>query len=169
MPPCRRGISTCRTILCLQSTTRHKSLDPIVASKIASELFRLTGGKVTIINGPGEKPEFDSLESRIPEKTIRSPAEFLEICHRSCTVVSVDSGLRHLAAFAKIPRIVIYGPTSPRICGSGMGEIPVLPEASCTECGNTEICTFFKPYSCLSETTGIIEKVTREWQMLHQK
>lgn len=164
---CLANRSPCRTLLSLQSTTRHKSLSRQTAAAVAAALSKVASRRLTIVNGPG--PPADGLED-FTTSTIRinSPEDFVQLARDHCCLVSVDSGLRHLAALLELPRIVAYGPTVPRICGSGFGELPVLPTTLCRSCGDPFSCVpSERPFECLGEAQDCSERIVGQWKTLH--
>lgn len=161
---CITRSSPCRTLLSFQATTRHKSLSGPTAMAVVEALTRGTSHRLTIVEGPGPPAgglaDFDTVP-------VRSPEEFIQLAGDHCCLVSVDSGLRHLASLVDLPRIVVYGPTLPRICGSGFGELPILPTARCRGCGDPFSCASEQPFICLEEPSQFTERIIAKWATIH--
>lgn len=128
---------------------------------------KLSGHPPFFIVGPGEAQDIPSLGYRV--EIISTPEDGVEVLGKACTLLSVDSGLRHLAALVEMPRIVIYGPTAPGICGSGPGEIPIVSFASCAPCGDPFVCFGTPKHICLGEIDMgfLIREVESAWFSLH--
>lgn len=166
---CLHGASDCRTLIALQSSTRHKSLGEETARRLISSVASLTRGRTVLVEGPG-RPSFDARLEPFELDVLRvtSPQGFLRAAESACCMVSVDSGLRHVASLSLLPRIVLYGPTDAAICGSGDGEVPVASAASCHGCGDPHVCVSLDKYSCLSASHTIVRSVEYQWNRLHQ-
>lgn len=164
---CLAGLSPCQTLLAFQSTTRHKSLSSRTANAVAHALLGATSHRLTIVDGPGSPAR--GLEDFRAVK-INTPDEFVQVARDHCCLVSVDSGLRHLAGLVDVPRIVVYGPTLPWICGSGVGEIPVLPTTQCRSCGDPHSCPANdQQFACLAEHADLSERIVARWTELHTR
>lgn len=166
---CLHGWSDCLTLVALQSSTRHKSLGGEATRELVSSMSRLTRGRAVLVEGPGRS----ALDAQTTPRDLRvlrigSPHDLLRVAESACCMVSVDSGLRHVASLAQLPRIILYGPTTPDICGSGDGEVPIPSSASCHACGNPHVCVASDKYSCLSAPQTVVRSVEYQWSKLHQ-
>ncbi|NVN49165.1 hypothetical protein HLY00_2049 [Mycolicibacterium hippocampi] len=155
----------CRPVLSLQSSTRHKALGANAVKRLVSQVSILASIKPLIVEGPG-RPTDGVRDLGVPIIEIASPEEFIAIAERRCCLVAVDNGLRHLASLIGIPRIVLYGPTSPGICGSGVGEVAVMSRAACAPCGDPHECQSDVRYCCLEDEVDYNE-LESAWAQLH--
>ncbi|NGX54965.1 MAG: ADP-heptose--LPS heptosyltransferase 2 [Chlamydiae bacterium] len=97
---------------------------------LASEGYEvvLTGGK-----GDRERlPPLPGVQNVAGELSLREVAELLK---SSSCVISVDTGIMHLAAVIGAPLIALHGPTSPDRWG-GIGEkvVAITPKLNCRPC-----------------------------------
>lgn len=155
----------CRPVLSLQSSTRHKVLGAEAVERLVRHVSTLASVEPLIVEGPG-RPTDGVRDLGVPVITVASPEEFIAIAERRCCLVAVDNGLRHLASLIGIPRIVLYGPTSPGICGSGVGEVAVMSRAVCAPCGDPHECQSDVRYHCLEDEVDYKE-LERAWAQLH--
>lgn len=143
-------------LLAFQSTTATKSLAEPLAVAVATFLNKRFDRQPHLIEGPGRPyaPSFlAQVESTVRITRIRDPARFADLARTARLLVSVDSGLRHVAALAGTPRVVIYGPTSPETCGSGDGEYAIAVPLPCAPCGALATCTNSIFAECMRDPT----------------
>lgn len=68
----------------------------------------------------------------LPKMTI---TEIAGVLYQAIGVVSVDTGLAHLAAALNVPNITLYGPTSPILAGTyGRQQFHLKSEMTCSPC-----------------------------------
>jgi heptosyltransferase-1 len=68
--------------------------------------------------------------------------EIASVLASAKAIVSVDTGLGHLAAALDVPTVSLYGPTDPELTGAlGRSQILLKTPFSCSPCFNRE-CTF---------------------------
>jgi heptosyltransferase-1 len=84
---------------------------------------RLThgGNSVTLPWGSvAEHERAQRIAARVPGAAVAARTELcgmIDLLARSAAVVSVDSGIAHLASALGVPTIALYGPTDPRLTG----------------------------------------------------
>ncbi len=159
---------TVTTLLSFQSSARHKTLGHSVVNALLQKLSN-ENKPFKMLLGPGEVDECRFLCEIAKKYSIdiyyaNNPNDLARIFLDRCVLISVDNGVRHLAGAYGIPRIVIYGPTSPTICGSG-DEVAVVSSTKCAPCGCVESCPFELLQNCLSDH-GIIDIVYEKWRWL---
>ena len=166
---CIHGTSDCLTLIALQSSTRHKSLGAETARLLINSVGRLTRGRTVLVEGPGRPTgNAHTWPCELDVLRVTSPYGIIRAAESACCMVSIDSGLRHVASLTLLPRIVLYGPTDAAICGSGDGEVPIPSTASCRRCGDPHVCGSLDKYSCLSISDTIVRSVEYQWNKLHQ-
>lgn len=75
----------------------------------------------------------------LPKCSLKELASLIIQCQG---VLSVDTGLAHLAAALSIPGMTLYGPTSPKYIGTiGQNQKQYQPDFSCLEC-KKRLCTY---------------------------
>jgi hypothetical protein len=162
----------CRIIFSFQSSADHK----VISSEIQKELllyFSEEHCDMQVIVGPGSHmyQEVIKLGKKVGVTIVdvNSPKEIVQLFSKTCLLISIDNGINHLAGAFAIPRITIYGPTSPRICGSGLYEMPVLSSSPCSPCGCVESCPKYDYPICLNKNE-LVDKVVLRWkesQVIH--
>jgi len=76
----------------------------------------------------------------VPEKL--SLVQVASVLSAAQGIVTVDTGLGHLAAAVGVPTISLYGPTDPGLCGTkGEAQIHLSSDFSCAPCYQRE-CTY---------------------------
>lgn len=85
-------------------------------AELADELSAL-GYRVVLIWGPGERDRSLSIQNRCVGKVVLAPplslAELPGFLKNLSLLVTIDSGLKHLAACVRVPTVTVFGPTSP--------------------------------------------------------
>jgi ADP-heptose:LPS heptosyltransferase len=97
------------------------------------------GYRVVLIWGPGERERSMAIERRCTGDVVLAPplslAALPGFLKNLALLVTIDSGLKHLAACVRIPTVTLFGPTSPYEWHMG-GELDayVYEEPSCSPC-----------------------------------
>ncbi|NIM19428.1 MAG: hypothetical protein GTO51_03500 [Candidatus Latescibacteria bacterium] len=121
------------------------------------------GNHVVFIWGPGEKERVLSIARRCDPGALMGPSLPLPalpgfLKHLGC-LVTIDSGLKHLAACTRVPTVTIFGPTSPLEWHMG-GEFDtyVYRGLSCSPCRLLR-CPFGSP--CMGGITpeAVMEQI----------
>lgn len=120
------------------------------------------GKRVVILWGPGELEVARRIQSDAGEGVVLSPevslAELPGYLKHFKVVVTIDSGLKHMAVCARVPTVTIFGSTNPAEWHMGTRRDRYLWRAySCSPCRRLE-CPFGAP--CM--TTIKPEEVLRE-------
>jgi ADP-heptose:LPS heptosyltransferase len=122
-----------------------------------------SGRRVLITWGPGEEQTARDIARVAGRGTLVSPATplldmpaLLEAC---AALVTIDSGLKHLAACARVPTVTMFGATDPREWHMGGASDAVLWRGlSCSPCRRLQ-CPFGAP--CMDHA---VEAVWQETQ-----
>jgi ADP-heptose:LPS heptosyltransferase len=114
-----------------------------------------SGRQVVLMWGPGEEESARSIISRCHSGTFLAPAlslaELPGVLKNLACLITIDSGLKHLAACVRTPTVTMFGPTSPMEWHIGDDNDRYLyRELSCSPCRLLK-CPFDAP--CLSEIT----------------
>jgi heptosyltransferase-3 len=131
---------------------------------LARHLALQEKGKLLIIEGPAESGLAKQIVQTLPQdKTI--PAESLPlnvlaaVMERCRDFVGSDSGIAHLAAAAKVPSVVLFGPTLPQHWAPLGSHVVVLRDAcGCEGCNGR-----MRHHTCLENIT--IEEVIRNLEI----
>ncbi|HET6350471.1 MAG TPA: glycosyltransferase family 9 protein, partial [Candidatus Krumholzibacteria bacterium] len=99
--------------------------------------LRAQGRAVVVFWGPGEHN--DAMRIAADAGVVCAPALSLVEMHAAltwcATLVTIDSGLKHLAVCARVPTVTLFGPTDPREWHMGASEDVVLWKGlSCSPC-----------------------------------
>ena len=147
----------------IQSATKEKNWRLSHWVSIFEHLHRHHGLKTVIVGGPGEEA-FPS--GKLPyildlRKNI-SLSETINLMKRARLFVGIDSGPMHIAGALNIPSIVLWGNTSPIICGIDADVVyNIEPERDCQK-GSNWACHFFpcpEKEFCINRIS--VEKVIR--------
>lgn len=92
------------------------------------------------------RPEFDQAKALDLGEDVNivaadTPEEYVAIALAVDIVVTVDSGIKHIAGYLNRPVLALYGPTSPRIWGTlSKLEFQALGSSHCHPCNNSYFC-----------------------------
>lgn len=105
--------------------------------------------RVVILWGPGEEPAARALADDAGAGTVTAPAtalaELPALLRALGLVVTIDSGLKHVAVCARVPTVTLFGPTNPGEWHMGTDADRVLWKGlSCSPCRRRE-CPFGAP------------------------
>lgn len=109
---------------------------------------RLSGARVLVHCGPGDRDEARALERAAGRPSVRSLADEPELpfglskalMRRAQMLVTSDSGPRHIAAAFGTPTIVLHGPMDPRLSRSDQRHLVEMRlDLPCSPCGR-RIC-----------------------------
>lgn len=111
------------------------------------------GRRVVVLWGPGEREQAEWIRDRAgtgvllaPELPLHLLAGFLK---RLSLVMTIDSGLKHLAVSVRVPTVTLFGPTSRTEWHMGTaGDRAVSLDLSCSPCRLLE-CPFGSP--CMTD------------------
>ncbi len=122
--------------------------------ELAKRLAAL-GRQVVIMWGPGEKNRALQIKTAAGEDVFVAPElrleDLPEFLSKFAVVVTIDSGLKHMAVAAGIPTVTLFGPTSPDEWHTGGDKsIFMSLKLSCSPCRLRE-CPFGSP--CMSGLT----------------
>jgi ADP-heptose:LPS heptosyltransferase len=114
-----------------------------------------SGRQVVLMWGPGEETSVRAIKNRCHGGTFLAPALSLSklpgFLKNLAYLITIDSGLKHLAACVRVPTVTLFGPTSPREWHiGGDNDHYLYRELSCSPC-RLKKCPFGAP--CLSELT----------------
>ena len=119
---------------------------------------RLTygGNSVLVMWGPGERPRAVRIASRVQKGVFLPPPltlpELPGVLASLSLLVTIDSGLKHLAVAVGTPTVTLFGPTSPAEWHMGGANDRVLwAGLSCSPCRLLE-CPFGRP-PCMQRLT----------------
>lgn len=134
----------------LQSTTKEKDWDLKHWPIIFEHLFRRHGRKTVLVGGPNEDslPEIPYV---IDLRGKTSLSETINIMKWGDLFIGIDSGPMHLAGALNVPSVVLWGNTSPILCGIHSDLVYNLePERKCLKgihwpchfspCAEQELC-----------------------------
>ncbi len=130
-------------------------------ARLAREL-RERGKRVVILWGPGERETAERVQNLAGGAATVSPAvtlpELPGFLKNFGWIVTIDSGLKHLAVCARVPTVTLFGSTSPEEWHMGTKRDSYIWRGfSCSPCRRRE-CPFGAP--CMS--TILVEDVLRE-------
>jgi hypothetical protein len=163
LPVPRHG-EPCGILLSFQASSRHKMLTEAAVESLVVAA-QAVSSNVAIVEGPGPGT-FAVPGVRVIRVT--EPLSVLKLARNFCTIGSVDSGIRHVLAAGNVFRIVFYGPTSPRICGSGAGEYAIQSDVTCSPCGDVRGCPLGlgPPSPCMQSRPDV--GLVAAWNSIHQ-
>ncbi|MFH1755147.1 MAG: glycosyltransferase family 9 protein [Candidatus Latescibacterota bacterium] len=116
------------------------------------------GYRIIIIWGPGERDNALSIQSRCKEDVVLAPplplASLPGFLSNLSLLVTIDSGLKHLAVCVRIPTVTLFGPTSPHEWHMG-GRLDgcMYRGLSCSPCRLLR-CPFGSP--CMTQLTPVV-------------
>jgi heptosyltransferase-2 len=127
-------------------------------AKAADLVVEKIGAKAVIFCGPGEETIADEVERLMTQPVINTsknivPLDDLKAYVAACDMlVTTDSGPRHYAVAAKVPVVVVMGPTDKRYTESNIDRTIVLQaEVACGPC-HKKICPV-EGHPCMTRTT----------------
>jgi ADP-heptose:LPS heptosyltransferase len=124
--------------------------------------FVAHGHRVMVLWGPGEERAARDIARSAGSGTVMSPATplvdmpaLLEAC---AALVTIDSGLKHLAVCVRVPTVTMFGATDPREWHMGGSSDAVLWRGlSCSPCRRLQ-CPFGAP--CMDHTVDSVWEET---------
>jgi lipopolysaccharide heptosyltransferase I len=126
-----------------------------------------TGVKSIILWGPAEKEEAIRLKEMSGDKAIlacsTTVAQLHALLQRTDLYIGGDTGVMHLAAFAGVPVVAIFGPTDHRVNGPyGEHHTIVRKEVKCNPCRDKSC----KERTCLSSISvnEVFQEVRAAWE-----
>jgi lipopolysaccharide heptosyltransferase I len=119
-----------------------------LASRISEEM----GRSVVVLWGPGEESEAAELVRKAGKGVFlacpTTVSQLFALLEKSEIYVGGDTGVMHLAVFAGVPVVAIFGPTDPWINGPyGPSHTMIRRDLPCSPCKNKEC----KERRCLDE------------------
>lgn len=152
-----------RIVVSIQTTAPHKKLSHRVLERLCARLAE-EGAQLQFVVGPGSN--LDAAERHVAARHevvhIGTPLELISLLENTRVMVSVDSGLQHVARSFGKATIVIYGPTDPDIVGTSLDHYSVRSQSPCAPCGSTEGCPKHERPACLDDLQ-IVERVVNLW------
>jgi len=120
------------------------------------ERLRSDGNSVLLMWGPGERPQAAQIAERVGDGIFLAPPlrlhEVPGVLASLALLVTIDSGLKHLAVAVGTPTVTMFGPTSPAEWHVGGANDRVLwAGLSCSPCRLLE-CPFGRP-PCMNRLT----------------
>ncbi|MGD0231700.1 MAG: glycosyltransferase family 9 protein [Syntrophorhabdales bacterium] len=111
--------------------------------EVARRVGDATGATMLILWGPGEEEEARRLAEAAGGRALLACAttvpQLLALLKRTDLYIGGDSGVMHLAAFARVPVVAIFGPTDHLVNGPyGNGHTVVRKELPCSPCRDKE-------------------------------
>lgn len=159
----KHAIMTEQSFLFLHGTVWETKQWPIHHWKALAKLVVSQGYEVKLLWGnEEEKKRAQEIASVDPEKIRVMPRlelnEIAELMLKQLGVVSVDTGLSHLAAALEQPNVSLYGPTDPRLTAAiGKNQLHLQSHFHCSPCFRRH-CLYSKTSPpCFDEIT--VEKV----------
>ena len=160
----------------LQSTTREKDWSLSNWAPVFDHLYRRHGLKTVIVGGTYEKRDFHwDCDHVVDLRGKTSLYETINIMKKAHFFIGVDSGPMHIAGAFNLPSVVLWGNTSPIICGIESDVVyNIEPERICRmglhwtchffPCPEIELCINRIPVTdvirsvngCLSQKKGLL-------------
>jgi 3-deoxy-D-manno-octulosonic-acid transferase len=121
-----------------------------LASRISHEMER----PVIVLWGPGEEREAADLVRKAGEGVFlacpTTVSQLFALLGKSEIYIGGDTGVMHLAVFAGVPVVALFGPTDPRINGPyGPTHTMIRHDLPCSPCKNKEC----RERRCIEEIT----------------
>jgi ADP-heptose:LPS heptosyltransferase len=128
-----------------------------------AKVLAARGYRVVLIWGPGERERSLSIQQQCGGDAVLAPplslAALPGFLKQLSMLVTIDSGLKHLAACVRIPTVTVFGPTSPLEWHMG-GDVDavVYRNLSCSPCRILR-CPFGAP--CMTQITvdAVLDKI----------
>jgi ADP-heptose:LPS heptosyltransferase len=122
-----------------------------------------SGRRVLVTWGPGEEETAREIARRAGRGAVVSPATALAdmpaLLESCAALVTIDSGLKHLAVCTRVPTVTMFGATDPREWHMGGGVDAVLWRGlSCSPCRRLQ-CPFGAP--CMDHAVEMVWEATR--------
>jgi len=135
-------------------TGASKSWPDLYFIELINRLVK-SGRQVVLMWGPGEEESARSIKDRCRGGAFLAPAlslaELPGFLKNLACLITIDSGLKHLAACVRTPTVTMFGPTSPAEWHiGGDQDLYLYRELSCSPCRLLQ-CPFGAP--CLKEIT----------------
>ncbi len=137
-------------------------------AELARRIRGRLGKKVVVLWGPGEKEEAQELVNASGEGVFlacpTNISQLFALLKRAEMYIGGDTGVMHLAVFAKVRVVAIFGPTDPKINGPyGPLHSMVRRTLSCSPCKNKDC----RGRECLEEIT--VEDVYRTVERMYEE
>lgn len=135
-----------------------KAWDPLRFVQLAGRLAR--GGYATVVFwGPGEEEAARAIVARAESAVLAPRFELADLPAALANLsglVTIDSGLKHLAVCARVPTVTVFGATDPREWHMGTSRDRALWRGlSCSPCRRLE-CPFGAP--CMDIAVDDVER-----------
>jgi ADP-heptose:LPS heptosyltransferase len=123
------------------------------------------GHRVVILWGPGEREAAEKMRAQAGSGTGLSPevtlAEMPGFIKQFDLIVSIDSGLKHVAVCARVPTVTIFGSTSPKEWHMGTARDRILWKGySCSPCRRPD-CPFGAPCMSSIRPGDVLDEIDR--------